>query len=462
MVTVTSHGAAKTVTGSCHLMEFENGLKVLIDCGMYQGAEEDKNYEPFGFDPRKIDYLLLTHGHLDHVGRIPLLVKQGFKGIIVATSATFDLAKIVLLDSAKLMEEEYKTRFKKAQRKGKEREVKKPLYTIKDVKSVFKQKKIKVKYEKKIEISKNVIAVFKDAGHIIGSAFIEIVYFKHNAKKRVIFSGDLGNRYNNVLPSPAKPKAAQTVFIESTYGDRCHRTYEDSVDEFKNAVIETISNKGNVLIPSFAIERTQQILAIFKEMEIKRELPSNAKVFLDSPMAIKATKIYKRYKHLLSNRYKKFGNPFSFSQLRLVTNIENSKKINDLKWGNIIIAGSGMCNGGRILHHLKHRLWNEKNSVIFVGFQAKGTLGREIVDGAKTVKIFDEDIIVRAKIYTINGFSAHADQKELLEWIEKIDNLKNIFLIHGEENKQTIFKKAIENYTGLNAHIVEPNEKIFI
>jgi len=462
MVTVTSYGAAKTVTGSCHLIEFENRMKILIDCGMYQGVDEDKNFEPLGFDPKEIDYLLLTHGHLDHVGRVPLLVKNGFKGTIIATAATFDIAKIVLLDSAKLMEEEFKTRFKKAQRRGKEKEVRKPLFTEKDVKRVFKQKKLKVKYGQKIKLSKKITAVFKDAGHIIGSAFIEISYPEFHKKNSVIFSGDLGNKNNGVLPPPKKPDPTQNLFIESTYGDRYHKSYEDTIIEFKKVIIETLLNRGNVLIPSFAIERTQQILCILKEMDKKRELSRNVRVFLDSPMAIKTTKVYKKYKNLLSKHCKSFGNPFSFPQLRLVTKVEDSKKINDLKWGNIIIAGSGMCNGGRILHHFKHRLWNRKNSVIFVGYQAKGTLGREIVDGAKFVKIFDEEIIVKAKIHTINGFSAHADQRELLDWMEEIQDLKKIFLIHGEEDKQLIFKEVIKNYMNIKAHIVEPKEKIFI
>ena len=462
MVTVTSHGADKTVTGSCHLIDFENGLKILVDCGMYQGVVEDKNYEPFEFNPKEIDYLLLTHGHLDHVGRVPLLVKEGFRGKIIATPATFDIMKIVLLDSAKLMDEEYETRYRKAQRRGKEDKVRKPLYTEDDVKAIFKLENKKVKYGKKVKLGKKINAIFEDAGHIIGSAFIKITYQEYNIKKSVIFSGDLGNKNNGILPPPAKPDNAQTLFIESTYGDRYHKSIEDSISEFKKIIIETLLSRGNVLIPSFAIERTQQILCILKEMDERRELPREVNVFLDSPMAIKTTKVYKKHKKLLSNACKELDTPFTFPQLKLITKVENSKKINDLWSGNIIIAGSGMCTGGRILHHFKHRLWNRKNSVIFVGYQAKGTLGREIIDGAKFVKIFDEDIIVRAKIYTINGFSAHADQGELLEWMNEINGLKHIFLIHGEEDKQIIFRQVIKNYMNLKAHIVEENEKLYI
>ena len=462
MVVETSYGAAKTVTGSCHFVKFENGLKILIDCGMYQGLVEDRNYEPLGFNPKEIDYLLLTHGHLDHVGRVPLLVKDGFRGKIIATPATFDLAKIVLLDSAKLMKEEFKTRFKKAQRRGKEKEVKKPLFDTKDIKRAFNLKKIKVDYEQKIKLSKDIEVVFRDAGHILGSAFIEIAYRENNQNKRVIFSGDLGNKDNGLLPPPKKPHDAQNLFIESTYGDRVHRPYEDSLLEFKEAIFETILKGGNVLIPSFAIERTQQILAILKKMYLSKELPKDVNVFLDSPMAIKTTKVYKKYKNLLLKKYKNIKNPFVFPNLKLTSDAEESKRINKLKHRNIIIAGSGMCTGGRILHHFKHRLWDEKNSVIFVGYQAKGTLGREIIDGAKIVKIYGEEILVRAKIFTINGFSAHADQKELIEWMGEIKSLKHPFLIHGEKDKQEIFKKAIYEKLNLKAHIVEIKEKIHI
>ncbi len=458
-----SHGAAKVVTGSAHLLDTGKS-KVLVDCGMFQGVDEWRNYEPFAFDSREIKAVILTHGHLDHVGRLPLLYKYGFKGEIFAHPATFDIAKVVLLDSAKLQEEEYKTKFKKAQRIGKENIVKKPLYTVNDVKKMLKNmKKIEIEYKKPIKITKDITATFKDAGHILGSCFVEIDFNEFDIKKRVVFSGDLGNEDNNILPAPKKPTFADALFIESTYGDRLHKSFEESKAEFKKAVIDTLLSGGNVIIPSFAIERAQQILCILKEMSEEKTLPKNAKVFLDSPMADKVTKIYKKWHKMLRKDCQQYkDHPFEFPQLNLVKDVEESKKINSIDKGCVIIAGSGMCNGGRILHHFKHRIWNPKNAVLFVGYQAKGTLGRKIIEGVKHIRIYHEDVIVRAKIYTINGFSAHADQRELLEWMSEFEKLDRIFLIHGEYDKQLVFRDVIEKKMNKRAHIVEFREKIYL
>ena len=458
-----SHGAAKVVTGSAHLLDTGKS-KILIDCGMFQGLDEHKNYEPFAFDAREIEAVILTHGHLDHVGRLPLLYRYGFRGKVFAHPATFDIAKVVLLDSAKLQEEEYQTKYKKAQRIGKENFIRKPLYTVDEVKKMLKKmKKIEIEYKKPIKITKDITATFKDAGHILGSCFVEIDFEEFDTKKRVVFSGDLGNEDNNILPAPKKPTYADALFIESTYGDRLHKSFKESKEEFKKAVIDTLLSGGNVIIPSFAIERAQQLLCILKEMSEEKTLPKNAKVFLDSPMADKVTKIYKKWHKLLNKNCQKYKeHPFEFPQLRLVKNVEESKKINSIEKGCVIIAGSGMCNGGRILHHFKHRIWNRKNAVIFVGYQAKGTLGRKIIEGAKHIKIYHEDIIVRAKIYTINGFSAHADQKELLEWMGEFNRLDRIFLIHGEYEKQLVFRDVIHKKMNKKAHIVEFREKIYL
>ncbi|MEO1927613.1 MAG: MBL fold metallo-hydrolase [Nautiliaceae bacterium] len=458
-----SFGAAKIVTGSMHMLETEKS-KILIDAGMFQGINEHLNYEPLGFNPKDIDALILTHGHLDHVGRIPILYKYGFKGKVFAHPATFDITKIVLLDSAKLQEEDYKTRYKKAQRRGKEDKVRKPLYTVDEVKEIFKKMdRVKVEYNKTVKIAKGIKAKFKDAGHILGSSFIEIDFKEFDIKKRVVFSGDLGNKNNGILPKPQKPSFADALFIESTYGDRNHKSIDESIREFKKVIINTLLNGGNVIIPTFAIERAQQVLCILKEMSEEKSLPKSSRVFLDSPMATKVTAVYKKWSKLLSKKCKKFKkHPFEFPQLRLVKDVEESKAINNLERGNIIIAGSGMCNGGRVLHHLKHRIWNPRNSILFVGYQAKGTLGREIVDGAKFIKIFHEEIMVKAKVHTINGFSAHADQNELIEWMSEFKKLDRIFLIHGEFDKQVIFKSVINSYFEKKAHIVEEGEKIYL
>lgn len=466
MAIVRSFGAAEEVTGSCHLLKLQNGVRILVDCGMFQGeGEDEKNRRPFGFDPKKIDVLLITHAHLDHVGRIPKLVKEGFEGIIVATKATFELAQVVLFDSAKLMEEEYRTRFRKAQRRGEEKTVPKPLYTVEDVEDTWLLTHIHAKYDKPLKVARGVRVTFRNAGHILGSATVGISFKEEKKSKTVVFSGDLGNRNDMVMPYIEYVPKADALFIESTYGDRNHKKQKETSAEFKEAVRKTLLNRGNVIIPSFAIERTQEVLCILKDMYRKRELP-RCKVFVDSPMAIKATHLFSKYHKELGPKcnlfYRDDGDVFGFPWLHFTCDVEDSKRINEIERGAIIIAGSGMCTGGRILHHFKNRLWNERNCVVFVGYQAENTLGRLIVDGAKWVRIYREDIRIRAKIYTINGFSAHADQRDLLGWMAHVGKLGKIYLVHGEKEKQSVFKKAIAEKMGRKAHIVRPKEKIYL
>lgn len=466
MATVISYGAAEVVTGSCHLLELDNGTRILIDCGMFQGREEKRNYEDFGFDPKTIDYLLVTHAHLDHVGRIPKLVKEGFEGTIVITNATFDLAEVIMLDSAKIMKEDYLTLHRKAERRGKEKEVPLPLYKEEDVRAALVLKRFVPEYDEAFELCKGVTITYRNAGHILGSAFIEILYKEGKEEKTIVFSGDIGNDNDMVLPDLASCEKADYLYVESTYGDRNHQGALASLEEFKSAVNNTLDNWGNVLIPSFAIERTQEILCILKEMYDKGELPA-CKIFLDSPMASKATAIYNKYaEELLSTECqsikKRDGTVFDFEYLKYTQSVDESKAINDEKYRTIIIAGSGMCSGGRILHHFKNRLWNRKNAVIFVGYQAEGTLGRHIVDGAKWVKIYHEDIRLQASRYTINGFSAHADQSGILDWVKGIKDLQRIFLVHGEEDKQEVLREVMGEELHEKAHIVEPEEVIYL
>lgn len=465
MATLQSYGAAEVVTGSCHLLQLQNGMTLLIDCGMFQGEVEARNYDAFGFDPEEVDFLLLTHGHLDHVGRTPKLVKEGFKGTIVTCQSTMDLAEVVMLDSAHLMKESYKTRYKKAQRVGKEKEIREALYTESDVRAVFHRPMIFASYDKQIDLGNGIFVNFKNAGHILGSSIIEVMFEEDGAKKMLVFSGDLGNDDELVMPLPDTVEEANALFIESTYGDRNHKGVKESDIELQQVILETFKNEGNVLIPSFAIERTQEILCLLKQMYERGELPV-CQVFLDSPMAIRATEIYKKYHEELNECCNRFlerdGTIFDFPYLHYTLRVQDSMKINAEESRCIIIAGAGMCNGGRILQHFKHRLWNEKNAVVFVGYQVQGTLGRRLVDGAKKIKIYGEEVIVKAKVHTINGFSAHADQNGLIEWMGKFSKLDKIFLIHGERDKQEIFQKEIEKRLHKKSHIVKHGEKIGI
>jgi len=465
MAILQSFGAAETVTGSCHLLQLHNGTTLLIDCGMFQGLVEDHNRKAFGFDPADVDFLLLTHGHLDHVGRTPKLVKEGFRGTIVTHRSTMDLAEIVMLDAAHLMEESYKIRYRKAQRSGKEREVPKPLYSESDVHSVFQRPVRYATYDSQIDLGNGVFVNFRNAGHILDSAIIEVIFEEQGLKRTVVFSGDLGNDNDLVMPPADKLDEADVLFIESTYGDRDHKPMHESVKEFESVITETLEQEGNVLIPSFAIERTQEILCLLKQMYLRGDLPV-CQIFLDSPMAIRATELYKTYHEELSltcnEMLEKDGALFDFPYLHYTLRVQDSMKINAEESRCIIIAGAGMCNGGRILQHFKHRLWNKKNALVFVGYQVEGTLGRKIIDGAKKIEIYNEEIIVKAKVHTINGFSAHADQSGLIKWMRNFKKLDKIFLIHGERDKQKIYQKKIAEDLGKKAHIVTYAEKIGI
>lgn len=464
MAKVISYGAAQKVTGSCHLLEIK-GIKVLIDCGMVQGRDWMENYDPFPFDPKSIDYLVLTHAHADHVGRLPKLVKEGFNGEIIATQATLDVAYIMLLDSAGLLYEEYETQIRKALRRGEEALVKEPLYLREHVEQVFTKKRRVASYGEALVIAPFLKLSLHNAGHIIGSAFIVVDYDEDNLTKRVVFSGDLGSKNRLLLGALEVVKRADTLFIESTYGDREHRAIKESIAEFREAIIKTIHEGGNVLIPSFALERTQEILWLLHSMH-EEGLLQNCKVFLDSPLAIEATKIYQKYPTELNREvglHVSLGDdPFDFPQLKYTPRKIDSMQINEIEKRAIIIAGSGMCTGGRILHHLKARIWNPKNCVIFVGFQVKGTLGREIVDGAEFVRIYGEDIKVRSSIRTINGFSAHADRADMLSWMKQMEGLQTIYLIHGEPEKMEDFKMYIKENLGTKTHIVKKEETIYI
>jgi metallo-beta-lactamase family protein len=444
---ISFHGADRGVTGSCHRVECA-GIQLLVDCGLYQGGREieEENDEPFGFDPERIDMLLLTHGHLDHCGRIPLLVKRGFEREILTTAATRELARLVMLDSAHIQEEEAAHRGRHAEHKHGNHPIE-PLYTTLDALDSCDRFRRTVQYAAPIDLAPGVRATFLDAGHILGSANILLELEEGGRRRRVLFSGDLGSPGRPILRDPYPPPHADVVVMETTYGDRLHRPLEPSVDELYDAIVDTFDRGGNVIIPTFALERSQEILYFLREGVESGRLPKTMPVFLDSPMAISATEIFRRhpecYDAETAQLFRHGRDPFQIAELRFTRQATESIAINRITGGAVIMAGSGMCTGGRVRHHLRQHLGREQSTVIFVGYAAQGTLARRIIDGAETVSIFGESIPVRARIHTINGFSAHADQAELLAWHAHASP-KTTFLVHGDEEAMGHFARRLK------------------
>ncbi len=440
------HGADRGVTGSCHLVE-SAGRRILVDCGLYQGGREldEENAGDFGFDPASIDILLLTHAHLDHCGRIPLLVKRGFTGEIIATAATRELTRVVLLDSARLQEEDAKWHSRHAARRGHAAHA--ALYGTLDALNALGQFGRTAVYGGRIDLAPGLDATFHDAGHILGSASIRIAETA-GERRSAIFSGDLGNSDRPLLRSPQPPPPADAVIMETTYGDRLHKPLAPSVEELYRAISDTLRRGGNVVIPTFALERAQKILYYLREGVEKGRLPRQLPVFLDSPMAISATDIFRHHPECYDDEaralFARGTDPFSLPGLRFTRETAESIAINNLGGGAVIMAGSGMCTGGRVRHHLRHNLWREDSSVVFVGFAAMGTLARILIDGAREVTLFGEQIPVRAQLHTINGFSAHADRDELLSWQRALKPARTI-LVHGEPASMGAFAARLHD-----------------
>ena len=437
MLKLAFHGADRDVTGSCHLVECA-GKRILVDCGLFQGSRElsEENAGAFGFDPAAIDYVLLTHAHLDHCGRLPLLSKRGFRGEIIATGATRELARLVMLDAAHLQEQEAAAAGSRDARRPENGQAAVALYTVPDALNSLDGFGRTASYGQPLELAAAGRATFIDAGHILGSASIFLELAEPGRALRVLFSGDLGNAGRPLLRPPATPPRADAVVIETTYGDRRHKPMGPSIEEFYGAISDTFKRGGNVVIPTFALERAQELLYILHQGAATGRLSPSIQVFLDSPLAISATEVFRRHLECLDPQaaqlFRQGDDPLGLPGLHLARERAESVALNSIHGGAIIMAGSGMATGGRVRHHLKHNLWRAECAVIFVGFAASGTLARDIIDGRNPVRVLDEDVTVRAQIYTINGFSAHADQAELLAWLHASAPSRT-FLTHGEE-----------------------------
>ncbi len=482
-------GAAQAVTGSCYLIETSQA-RFAVDCGMHQGNREidERNLAMEAYLPEQIDFILLTHAHIDHSGLLPKMVKEGFKGPIYATAPTRDLLEIMLLDSAHIQEMEAEWQNRKKRRKAKKPV--EPLYTQEHARKTMELFEA-VTYGVEFEPAPGVAVLYEDAGHILGSAFLEVRVdeapdegddagaaqgtqaFSPNSAvghTRLLFSGDLGRPDQLLMHDPSLPAAATQIdylFVESTYGDRNHKNEGASREELAEAIAYSYQRGEKVIIPAFAVERTQEVIYCLYLLSQEGKLPADMPVYLDSPMAIRATEVFRLHKDFFDKETQaildKGEDPLSLPNLRYTLKTEESKAINAEPGAAVVISASGMCNAGRIKHHLRHNLWREGASVVFVGYQARGTPGRKIVDGAETVRLFGEDIAVKARVFTIGGFSAHAGQSQILEWVDAFDHPgMEVFLIHGEPEAQEVLATLIRERMGLDVNIPSYLEEVYL
>ena len=464
---LTFFGAARQVTGSMHILE-ASGLNILVDCGLAQGSDEKRmnNYE-MPINPEAFDFILLTHAHIDHSGKIPYFVKKGFKGKILCTGATSDLCQIMLLDSAHIQESDAEWKSRKNLRAGFDRV--EPLYDTEDAEKALTLFESHI-YNEEIYLNDNVKIRFVDAGHLLGSASIELWCFEEDQTKKIVFSGDIGNLNQPIIEDPNYLSYADWVVTESTYGDREHNKEAMKTTARANKLQEVIedsfSKGGNVIIPSFSVGRTQEILYLLRHLYYENNF--SVPVFVDSPLSVRATKVFSKnvlgyYDDEAMKVFSEGENPIIFPSLVTVTEASESKKLNSRKESCVIISSSGMCEAGRIKHHLKHNLWRSECSIVFTGYQAEGTLGRRILGGEKNVKIFGEDIKVNAKIVELEGLSGHADQSGLLLWLEAFKNVpKKVFVVHGEKETAKFYTKLINKKFKFEAVCPEPYDEYIL
>ena len=459
---LTSYGAALEVTGSQHLLEV-NGKKILLDCGLFQGHRQEA-YEKnswFGFDPTEIDVMVLSHAHIDHSGNIPALVKKGFKGVIYCTEATQNLCEVMLLDAAYIQESDAEYMAKSHPETA--LYPIEPLYTTEDAEFALKSFK-GMPFNKKFDICEGVTVTFREAGHVLGAAIVVLdIKEKKAKKKRLVFTGDLGRYKLPIIKDPYQVKTADFLLCESTYGDREHDPIEEGIPALARAINRTIKRGGKVIIPAFALERSQELIYGLHLLVDEKKIPDNLPIFLDSPLANAITDIFRKHIELFDKESKKDfknANPFAMRQLKQVTNIDDSKKLNNFIGPCIIISASGMCEAGRIRHHLKNHIEDPKNTIVAVGYMAENTLGRKIVEGNPMVRIFDKMYKVNAEVVILEAFSAHADKNDLDSYIKPIKGLKKILLVHGEKDQSRPFAKRIEKDFGIKTTVMIPQVTI--